>query len=110
MSLITEIRAKIAQGINLSEHAAQRGIDRDINADDILNAIRTGEVIEDYPRDKYGPSCLILGTTRTGRPLHVQCSYPTRPVLKIITVYEPDPELWIRLKLRRSVEDAEPGE
>ena len=109
MSLITEIRAKIAEGVNYSRHAVQRGVDRDIPPEDILDAIRTGEVIEDYPRDKYGPSCLILGTTRTGRPLHVQCSYPTRPVLKIITVYEPDPELWIGLKLRRSDEDAEPG-
>jgi hypothetical protein len=32
------------------------------------------EVIEDYPEDKYGPSCLILGFTVYGRPLHVQCS------------------------------------
>jgi hypothetical protein len=36
------------------------------------------EVIEDYPEDKYGPSCLIFGKTREGRPLHIQCSYPSR--------------------------------
>ena len=49
------------------------------------------EVIEDYPNDKYGPSCLVLGYTKAGRPLHVQCSYPSRPLVKIITLYEPDP-------------------
>ena len=31
------------------------------------------EVIEDYPDDKYGPSCLLLGFTSTGRPLHFLC-------------------------------------
>jgi hypothetical protein len=49
------------------------------------------EVIEDYPDDMYGSSCLIFGFTRAGRPLHIQCSYPGRPFVKIVTVYEPDP-------------------
>lgn len=59
------------------------------------------EVIEDYPDGKYGPSCLILGFTKAGRPLHVQCSYPIRPLVKIITLYEPDPELWIDFRVRK---------
>ena len=59
------------------------------------------EVIEEYPDDKYGPSCLILGYTKVGRPVHIQCSYPSRPLLKIITLYQPDPDLWIDFKVRR---------
>ena len=59
------------------------------------------EVLEDYPNDKYGPSCLILGFTAAGRPLHVQCSYPSRPLVKIITLYEPDPSRWIRFRKRK---------
>ena len=59
------------------------------------------EIIEDYPVAKYGPSCLILGYTKAGRPLHVQCSYPSRPLVKIITLYQPDPELWIDFRVRR---------
>jgi hypothetical protein len=59
------------------------------------------EIIEDYPDDKYGPSCLILGFTRGGRPLHIQCSYPSRPLLKIITLYEPDPDLWDGFRRRK---------
>lgn len=39
-------------------------------------AVAHGNIIEDYPDDKYGPSCLILGFTLAGRPLHSQCSYP----------------------------------
>jgi len=59
------------------------------------------EIVEDYPDDKYGPSCLVLGFTNAGRPLHIQCSYPIRPLVKIITLYEPDPDLWIDFRVRR---------
>jgi len=37
----------------------------------------------DYPDDKYGPSCLILGFATVGKPIHVQCSYPARTLVKI---------------------------
>lgn len=63
--------------------------------------MESGEVIEDYLSDKYGPSCLIFGTTRSGRPLHVQCTHPTRERVKIITVYAPSPEEWIEYRIRR---------
>jgi len=43
------------------------------------------ELIEDYPDYKYGPSCLILGFTHAGQPIHVQCSYPNRLLIKSIT-------------------------
>lgn len=58
--------------------------------------------IEDYLDDKYGASCLILGFTRKGKALHVQCSYPTRQLIKIITVYEPAHDLWINLRTRKT--------
>jgi hypothetical protein len=61
-----------------------------------------GEIIEDYPDDKYGPSCLVLGFTRSARPLHIQCSYPSRPLVKIITLYQPDPDKWIEFTRRKS--------
>lgn len=66
--------------------------------------IRPLEVIENYPEDKYGPSCLLLGFTSAGRPLHVACSYPSRPLVKIITLYEPDPEEWTDNRIRRESE------
>jgi len=48
-----------------------------------------------------GPRSKLYGKTNLERPLHIQCSYPTRPKIKIITVYEPDPEEWIEFKRRR---------
>ncbi len=80
-----------------------QAIIRGISVTELEEAISNrSEVIEGYPEDKYGPSCLILGFTLNGRPLHVQCSYPSRPLVKIVTVYEPDPGLWIGLRIRKT--------
>ena len=76
----------------LTHHASDMAIKRDIDAFEIEEAVIGGIVIEDYPDDKYGPSCLMLGTTQAGRHLHVQVSYPT--MIKVITVYEPSPDKW----------------
>lgn len=103
MALIDEIRGKIeAEQFEFSKHAVDQSIIRRITVQEIREIFEGPEVVEDYPEDKYGPSCLILGTTRTGRPLHIQCSYPSRPIIKIITLYEPDPALWIDLRIRRT--------
>jgi hypothetical protein len=75
-----------------SLHASDRAAKRAIRAAEIEQAVAVGEVIEDYPDDKYGPSCLLLGYTDAKRPLHIQVSYP--PMLKIITVYEPSSDDW----------------
>jgi hypothetical protein len=102
MDLIVEIRAKVAEsGFELSQHAAIKSTARGITALEVQQAIARAEVIEDYPNDKYGPSCLLFGWTTQGRPLHIQCTYPSRTILKIITVYEPDAETWIDLRQRR---------
>jgi hypothetical protein len=103
MPLIEEIRKKIeADQFEFSKHAVDQSIIRRITVQETREVFSDAEVIEDYPEDKYGPSCLILGRTRAGRPLHIQCSYPSRPLIKIITIYEPDPSLWIDLRIRRT--------
>jgi hypothetical protein len=102
MHLIREIHDKVARDqFEFSQHAVDQSILRRISAQEVREAVASGVVIEDYPTDKYGPSCLVLGFTAAGRPLHVQCSYPSRPLVKIITLYEPDPELWINFRVRR---------
>ena len=84
-----------------SLHAVDQSILRHIACKEILEMVENGQIIEDYPEDKFGPSCLIYGKTNLERPLHIQCSYPTRPKIKIIIVYEPDPEEWIDFRKRR---------
>lgn len=102
MGLVEDIQAKVAAGaFEFSQHALDQSLRRRIAVSELREAIASGELIEDYPNDKYGPSCLLLGWTAAGRPLHVQCSYPSRPLIKIITLYEPDPDQWIDLRSRR---------
>lgn len=102
MSLIDEIQEKIQANLfEFSEHATDRSIRRNISVQEVREAIIRGEVIEDYPDDKYGPSCLIFGRTGADRPLHVQVSYPSRPIVKVITLYEPDPDRWVDYRTRR---------
>lgn len=100
---LEQIREKVAQGqFEFSQHAVDQSIIRHIRVHELREAIARGEIIEDYPYDKRGPSCLILGFTLADRPLHIQCSYPSRPLVKIITLYEPDPKLWTNFKFRRT--------
>lgn len=102
MRLIADIREKIRSAqFEFSKHATDQSIKRDISVREIKEAILNGEVIEDYPDDKYGPSFLIFGRTSEARPLHIQCSYPQRPLVKIITLYQPDPNRWINFRRRK---------
>jgi hypothetical protein len=101
--MIEQIRCKIRAGqFEFSRHAVDNSVLRRINVQEVREALENGEIIEDYPDDKYGPSCLILGFTRKRRPLHIQCSYPSRPLIKIITLYEPDPHRWQDYRIRRT--------
>jgi hypothetical protein len=103
MPLIDDICRKIEAGqFEFSKHAVDQSIIRRISVQEVREVFADAEVIEDYPEDKYGASCLIFGRTAAGRPLHVQCSYPSRALVKIITLYEPDPAQWIDYKTRRS--------
>ena len=84
--MIEDIRHKVAAGrYEYSKHAVDQTIKRRIAVQEVAEAIMSQSmIIEDYPNDKYGPSCLVLGFTEAGRPLHIQCSYPDRPLIKII--------------------------
>ena len=100
--MIEEIRQKIRdQQYEYSLHAADQSILRRISHREVEEAMHSGDLIENYPSDKYGPSCLIVGQTSGGRVIHVQCTHPVRARVKIITLYEPSPEEWIGFKTRR---------
>ena len=84
-----------------SHHAVDQALARRIFRIEIEEAVRCGQIIEDYPDHKYGPSCLIFGRTSDSRPVHVQCTAPGHGKVKIITVYEPDPVEGIDFRTRR---------
>lgn len=84
-----------------SRHALKRVVERNINDQEIRQAGARATVIEDYPDDKYSPSCLLLGFTQAGRPLHLQVSLADTDLVRIITIYEPDPNEWVNYSQRR---------
>jgi len=92
--MIKDIQERLRRGdYRFTIHAFERCVERDISPNYIKDAILSGEIIEDYPEDKSGPSCLVYKVTKTGKILHVQCSLD--PVW-IITPYDPtlEPDEW----------------
>jgi hypothetical protein len=67
--------------------------ERMISTADIRRVIFEGQVIEDYPEDARGHSCLMLGFDENRRAIHVVCS-PKDDYLAIITAYLPDEDEW----------------
>lgn len=65
-----------------------------ITTGEVRAVIFGGEIIEDYPGDVRGHSCLMLGfSPDDARPIHVVCA-PKDEYLAIITVYLPDVSHW----------------
>lgn len=81
------IRRKIRKGeYDLSHHAhKERQIEK---------TVLKGDIIEEYPKDPRGPSCLVAIKNS-----HVVCGFREDRVL-IVTVYRPQLPTWIDYKIR----------
>ena len=71
----------------------ERCRERGISVKDILNAIETGEIIEDYPDDFPFPSCLVYGKSSKNEALHI-CMSDEGSSSKVITAYFPTLDKW----------------
>jgi hypothetical protein len=102
MKTIEQICRQLISGqFEFSRHAFKRSIERNISELEIREIGNHVKIIEEYPDDKYSPSCLLLGFTQNRRPLHLQISVEDSEYLKIITIYEPDETKWINYEKRR---------
>ena len=102
MKTLAEIRHQLSEGqFEFSRHAFKRAVERNISDVEIREAGQRAIIIEDYPDDKYTPSCLLLGYTNVKRPLHFQVSYADIELVKIITIYQPDGSEWENDSKRR---------
>jgi hypothetical protein len=89
---IIEIQAKCNdENIAITQHLMSRMRERNIRYDDVIAAVMSGEVIEDYPDAHPFPACLILGVAPY--PLHVVCGLGNGKLF-IITAYRPDTGKW----------------
>jgi hypothetical protein len=69
--------------------------ERNIAYGELFEALGNVEVIEEYPDDHPYPSCLILGSTRSKKPIHVVYSINRmEEVVVVITVYTPEKGKW----------------
>jgi len=67
------ISSKIAAGsFEFSKHAVDQLMRRKILVHEVREALSKPEILEHYPNDKYGPSCLVLGFSLHGRALHTR--------------------------------------
>ena len=77
-------------------HATQRMFQRNLSEDELIQALETGFVIENYQSDFPFPSVLVNGKTKDNRPVHLVVGIDKLSKrLYIITVYEPDSKKWL---------------
>jgi hypothetical protein len=96
------IQEQVRQGeYEISVHAEKERYAEDISLSDIETTILNGEILEDYPDDLRGESCLILGHAE-GRPIHVVCGYTSTRSIRVITVYLPKQPKWQDERTRRA--------
>jgi hypothetical protein len=93
--ILTRLREAAARRILFLPHAVSQmnSPDRMISTQEVRAVVFRGVVIENYPEDVRGHSCLMLGRGEGDRPLHVVCA-PKAGYLAIITTYLPSLEQW----------------
>jgi hypothetical protein len=91
-----------ARRYRFSSHAEKERDSDQITLDEFEHALGAGpEVIENYPTDPRGASCLALGLTAKGEPIHAVCGLSVPNVIVVITIYRPNPSEWLNWRTRR---------
>lgn len=91
---IALIRQSAATGAyELSLHADEERLDENLTVAELEDVLRSAELLEDYPNDPRGHSCLALGYVG-GRPVHVVCGLTKQDKVILITVYVPAMPKW----------------
>ena len=94
-NILNRVRKAADQKVLFLPHALHQMLrpDRMIRRVEVREVVADGEVVEDYPEDVRGHSCLLLGYGTDARPIHVVCA-PKEDYLAIITAYLPDEMEW----------------
>ena len=74
----------------VSRHGDQERQNDNLTITEIENALLNGKILEQYPDTGRGESCLVVGFTDTGKPIHIVCGKQGH-TMTIITVYIPSP-------------------
>jgi len=103
MDVLDLIREQIrSDNYEFSIHAEREREDEHILVEELEQSVASGELLEDYPDDPRGHSCLILGFTQDGRAIHSVWGLLPDGRVRVITVYIPLPPKWTDARTRRS--------
>ena len=103
MDISNLIEAIEARKVLISDHADEEAQEDELEFNEIYASVKTGEIIEDYPDDRPCPSCLVLGMTTSGTPIHSVWGYDqSKQIAILITVYRPDSVRWENWRIRRT--------
>jgi hypothetical protein len=93
--ILTHVREAASKRILFLPHALAQmiSLERMIAVEEVKAVIMNGSLVEDYPDDPRGHSCLLSGLGAAERPIHVVCA-PKKDYLAIITAYLPSLEKW----------------
>ncbi|VVB72550.1 Uncharacterised protein [uncultured archaeon] len=100
---LVDIKGAIQAGkVRITDHAYEEANADRLKFDEIYFSAMNGVVIEEYQDDSPFPSVLIFGQTFCSDPVHSVWAYNKKNQWAVlITVYRPDPNLWIDCKLRK---------
>jgi hypothetical protein len=105
--IVRRLQAKVRERkYRLTSHAEREREADQITVQEIDEAVLSDacKLVEDYPTDPRGHSCLILGWTHVDLPIHLVCGHLYEEEFVVITIYRPSPEQWIDWRIRK-----EPG-
>jgi hypothetical protein len=77
-----------------SQHADKERMNDNLLIAEIEESISAGSILESYEDDARGSSCLVVGFSKSGIPVHCVCGV-SGDSLVIITVYIPTPPKFI---------------
>lgn len=101
--IVEHVRAAGRKRLLFLPHAIRQmsRMDRMITPQEVQTVANTGRLVEDYPDDLRGHSCLLLGFGDGARPIHIVAA-PKDEYLAIITAYVPDRAQWSSDFMRRT--------
>jgi len=97
MNIVRHIQKKIRDNrYEISFHAERERENEHLLVADIEESVLlSGELLENYPDDPRGHSCLVLGFNRAGHAIHTVWGLLPTDWVRLITVYIPKPPKWI---------------
>ncbi len=79
-----------------SQHSDDERKNDNLTIKEVEEAILNGKILESYKNDKRGESCLVVGFTNLGKPIHIVCGTKNKNLV-FITIYIPTPPKFINL-------------